>query len=401
MTQQLRAAGALSAATCALIVLGLPLMILLLLDPSSQAACGGSPTGPGPASVPGIPTNLLPIFEGAAQQFQLGNDGWAYLAALNNAESTFGTNNAPGTGVLSGSNSAGAAGPMQIGIGGAATDNWDTIVAEIPAGLPGGTRPPSVYNETDAVYAAAALLKKWGAPGNWQAALVAWNNYPPEIAQVTQLVAQYTNTAQQQSATTAIASTSTTTVPAGGFSGCVPVSGPSTPGAVAKVLPNGLAEIPQQAPPAVQEMIAAGNQIIGYPYSYGGGHSPSSMRVPPGPNADPGAQKNGGPGYDCSSSVSFVLWGGGLGQSLLGGQVDDSSTLIGVGQSGTGQWVTIYAGTSGRQGHTFIEVAGIVLDTVHGSSTTPAGTGPRWQPASEVANELASGSFVTRHPPGL
>ena len=80
----------------------------------------------------------------------------------------------------------------------------------------------------------------------------------------------------------------------------MPVSGPTTPGAVARVLPNGLAAIPQGAPPAVQEMIAAGNQIIHYPYSYGGGHSPASMRVPPGPNADPGAQENGGPGYDCS-----------------------------------------------------------------------------------------------------
>jgi hypothetical protein len=160
MTQQLRAAGALSAAIAALIVLGLPLTILLLLDPSSQAACGGTPTGPGPASVPGIPQNLLAIFEDAAQQYGLGNDGWAYLAALNNAESTFGTDNSPGTGVLSGSNSAGAAGPMQIGIGGAASDNWDTIVAQIPAGLPDGAQPPSVYNETDAVYGAAALLRK-------------------------------------------------------------------------------------------------------------------------------------------------------------------------------------------------------------------------------------------------
>ncbi len=400
MTQQLRVAGALSAAIAALMVLGLPLMILLLLDPSSQAACGGSPTGPGPVSVQGIPQNLVPIFEGAAQQFQLGNNGWAFLAALNDAESTFGTNNGPGTGVLSGSNSAGAAGPMQIGIGGAATDNWDTIVAQIPPGLSGGAQPPSVYNETDAVYGGAVLLKKWGAPGNWQAALVAWNNYPPEIAQVTQLVAQYTNTGQGRGAATPVTTTSTPPVSAGG-QGCVPVSGPTTPGAVARVLPNGLAAIPQGAPAAVQEMIAAGNQIIGYPYSYGGGHSPLSMKVPPGPNADPGAQENGGPGYDCSSAVSFVLWGGGLGQSLLGGQVDDSWTLMGVGQPGPGQWVTIYAGTSGGQGHTFIEVAGIVLDTVHGSATTPGGTGPRWQPASEIAYELAGGSFVTRHPQGL
>jgi hypothetical protein len=289
---------------------------------------------------------------------------------------------------------------MQIGIGGQATDNWDTIVSEIPQNLPGGTTPPSVYNETDAVYGAAALLRKWGAPGNWQAALVAWNNYPPEIAQVTQLVARYSQTGQGQGGAPASTTSSTAPTAAGG-QGCVPVSGPTTPGAVAKVLSNGLAEVPQGAPAAVQEMIAAGNQIISYPYSWGGGHSPASMRVPPGPNADPGQQENGGPGYDCSSAVSFVLWGAGLGQSLLGGQVPTSWTLENAGLPGAGQWVTIYAGTSGGQGHTFIEVAGIVLDTVHGTPTTPAGTGPRWQSASEVAYELHSGSFVTRHPQGL
>ena len=148
--------------------------------------------------MPGVPQRFLPIYEGAAQQFGLGSDGWAYLAALNYAESSFGADNGPGTGVLSGSNYAGAAGPMQIGIGGAATDNWSTVVGQIPPNLPGGAQPPSVYNETDAVYGAAILLKRLGAPGSWQAALVGWNNYPPEIAQVTQLVAQYTNTAQGQ-----------------------------------------------------------------------------------------------------------------------------------------------------------------------------------------------------------
>ena len=280
--------------------------------------------------MPGVPQQFLPIYEGAAQQFGLGNDGWAYLAALNYAESSFGADNGPGTGVLSGSNYAGAAGPMQIGIGGAATDNWSTVVGQIPPNLPGGTQPPSVYNETDAVYGAAILLKRLGAPGDWHAALVGWNNYPPEIAQVTQLVAQYTNTGRGQGGAPAA---SATPVSAGG-QGCVPVSGPTVPGAVAHILPNGLAAIPQDAPPAVQEMIAAGNQIIHYPYSWGGGHAPVSMKVPPGPSADPGSQENGGPGYDCSSSVSFVLWGAGLGQSLLAGQVPTSWTLENVGLQG-------------------------------------------------------------------
>ena len=289
---------------------------------------------------------------------------------------------------------------MQIGIGGAATDNWDTIVAEIPADLPGGAQPPSVYNETDAVYGAAALLKKWGAPGNWQAALVAWNNYPPEIAQVTQLVAQYTNTGQGKGGATRGTATSTSPVPAGG-QGCVPVSGPTTPGAVARVLPNGLAAIPQGAPPAVQEMIAAGNQIIDYPYSYGGGHSPASMRVPPGPNADPGAQENGGPGYDCSSAVSFVLWGGGLGQSLLGGQVDDSWTLRATGSRAPGSGSRSTPAPPAGKGTRSSRSPGSCSTPCTARRTSPAGTGPRWQPASEIAYELSSGSFVTRHPQGL
>ena len=73
----------------------------------------------------------------------------------------------------------------------------------------------------------------------------------------------------------------------------------------------------------------------------------------------------------------------------------------GVGLPGAGTWVTIYAGTSGGQGHTFIEVAGIVLDTVHGSATTPGRHRPAVAARLEIASELASGSFVTRHPQGL
>jgi hypothetical protein len=87
-------------ATLALVltfVLGVPLGILLLLDPAASAQCG-TQAGPGPSSVTGIPQNLLPMFEGAAQQSGLGPDGWAYLAALNYAESTFATSTQPGVG---------------------------------------------------------------------------------------------------------------------------------------------------------------------------------------------------------------------------------------------------------------------------------------------------------------
>jgi hypothetical protein len=63
--------------------------------------------------------------------------------------------------------------------------------------------------------------------------------------------------------------------------------------------------------------------------------------------------------------------------------------------------VTIYYGESGGEGHVFIEVDGVVLDTVHSGPTFPAGTGPRWQPLSDVAFELQTGSFTAIHPAGM
>ena len=70
----------------------------------------------------------------------------------------------------------------------------------------------------------------------------------------------------------------------------------------------------------VQAMLAAGNQIIDYPYSWGGAHgNVKAMEIPPGPSVDPGAEENGGPGFDCSSAVGFLMWNAGLGVSLMGG----------------------------------------------------------------------------------
>ncbi len=343
-----------------------------------DGACGAAltPSAGGPAAA--IPGGFLPYFAGAAQRFALGPDGWSYLAAINYVESGFDDTSLAG--VASGANAYGAAGPMQIGIGGAAGDEWDRYAV---GGVPGGASPPSVYDEADAVYAAANLLHAAGAPGDWPGAIFAYNHAGWYVDRVTTLAGRY-------SGSPLVASGS-----------CEPASEPVVAGTAPAILPGGEVAIPQGAPVAVQQMLAAGNRIFGFPYSYGGGHAPSSMGDPADPSADPGQEENGGPGYDCSSAVDYLLWGAGLGQSLLGGEVPASQTLETVGDPGPGAWVTIYAGYSGGQAHAFIEVDGVVLDTVHLDPTTPAGTGPRWQPASEVSLELASGSFVARHPPGL
>jgi hypothetical protein len=147
----------------------------------------------------------------------------------------------------------------------------------------------------------------------------------------------------------------------------------------------------------VQAMIAAGDRINHFPYSYGGAHGDPSQTMSqsnPNPAAVPGAEENGGPGYDCSSATSYIVWGAGLGQALLGGAVDDSTELESVGDPGPGKWVTIYA----TAGHAYIEVAGIYFDTAAGlgNPPNPPSTGPRW---SMVGTGPAG--FVARHPPGL
>lgn len=345
---------------------------------SEAAACtvapGSSPLTPAP-----IPDALLPYFAGAATQFGLGPAGWSYLAAVNEVESDFDDVSLPG--VASGANPYGAAGPMQIGIGGAAGDTWTRIEV---AGVPGGASPPSVYDEADAVYAAANLLSQSGAPVDWARAIYSYNHAGWYVSEIEALADRYA--ASPLLAVSGVCN-----------SGPAPaIAGPS-----AVILTDGRVAIPQDAPVPVQEMLVAGNRIVDQIYSYGGGHVPASMAVPPDPSADPGEQENGGPGYDCSSAVAYLLWGAGLGQSLLGGTVPDSQALATVGDAGPGRWVTIYAGSSGGQPHTFIAVDGVVLDTVHLEPTIPGGTGPRWQPAAEVAQELATGTFVARHPPGL
>ena len=47
---------------------------------------------------------------------------------------------------------------------------------------------------------------------------------------------------------------------------------PLVPGTRARILPSGDAAAPADAPAAVQDMIAAGNRIDRFPYSYAGGH---------------------------------------------------------------------------------------------------------------------------------
>jgi hypothetical protein len=82
------------------------------------AACTAQPA-PTPLAVATIPARYLTLYQQAGRQYGI---AWEILAGIGEVESDNGQSGAPG--VHSGANSAGAAGPMQFGIGGAAGNTW-------------------------------------------------------------------------------------------------------------------------------------------------------------------------------------------------------------------------------------------------------------------------------------
>lgn len=140
------------------------------------------------------------------------------------------------------------------------------------------------------------------------------------------------------------------------------------PGHAARLI-GGLAAAPMSAPLAIQKIVWAGNQIVGLPYIWGGGHASFDSR-----------------GYDCSGTVSFALHGGHLLTTP-----EDSSEFMGFGSHGVGTWVTIFT----NPGHAYMTVAGLRLDT--SSADDPSNQqGPRWRPLRP-----ANSGFSVRHPKAL
>ncbi len=150
---------------------------------------------------------------------------------------------------------------------------------------------------------------------------------------------------------------------------------PLTAGERAVLLPDGLAAAPRDAPPAVKEIIAAGNEIVGKPYLYGAGHGLPLSAI--------------APAYDCSSSVEHLLYGARL---LPVTDTVASGQLESFGLPGPGRWVTLYADAD----HVFMYVAGLRWDTHNAAGPGDGSTGIGWHPLVR-----SSAGFVARHPAGL
>ena len=374
---------------------------------------------PGAPSADGQPP-LVQYYIVAAARYGLGPDGYAYLAAINHVETGFGTNLA-----VSG---AGAVGWMQF---------EPATFATYGVSITDPTAPPDPDDPEDAIYTAARYLAASGAPGDWGGAIFAYNHSAAYVAEVQTYALSYEGAngldrlsvdiaaywheqnpqlpAAATSAGTQAVSLSSGTVSADSTGataddceGAENLDVTPVPARETVIMPNGLARPAASAPRSVQAMVAAGDRLIDERYSYGGGHCTAAMdQQSPDPGACAGEQENGGPGYDCSSSSEYVLWGAGLG-GLFG---DDpggtsSTTMMAEGQAGAGRWVTWMASA----GHEYIDVDGAVLNTENGAyfraapqpPAAPSATGPRWLALDANAdNALTRAGFVARHPAGL
>jgi cell wall-associated NlpC family hydrolase len=140
-----------------------------------------------------------------------------------------------------------------------------------------------------------------------------------------------------------------------------PAAAPAPAGHAALSADGRTAIAPADAPPQVQDAVAAANRITRKPYRYGGGH---------------GRFRDSG--YDCSGAVSYVLHGAGL---LRGAR--DSRGLMSWRRRGPGRWMTVYS----NPGHAYVVIAGLRFDT-----SGRGASGPRWR-----TEPRSTRGYVARH----
>ena len=146
---------------------------------SDSTDSGGSSTGT-IESVPGVPSKYLGMYEGAADRFNLGKDGWAYLASVHSQETGFSTN--------VNTSSAGAQGPMQFMPG-----TWAGYGVDAD-----GDGKKDIMNDKDAIYGAANYLRASGAPGDWKKALFAYNHADWYVQEVYDRAQKFIRTAKHK-----------------------------------------------------------------------------------------------------------------------------------------------------------------------------------------------------------
>jgi membrane-bound lytic murein transglycosylase B len=151
-----------------------------LLEPPAQAAPAPKPAArqptPSRAAVTDIPAGYLRLYRAAGARYRI---PWSVLAAVGKVESDHGRARLPG--VRSGSNWAGACGPMQLGCvpGSKAGNAWARY---------GHGRP---HDPAAAIPAATRYLVDHGARRNLDRALFAYNHSRSYVAKVKAIARRY------------------------------------------------------------------------------------------------------------------------------------------------------------------------------------------------------------------
>ena len=311
---------------------GVPLLLAggaALLTVVMGGSCSVSGVGDAPSrlAVRDIPGGVLRIYEQVGAQFRI---PWEVLAGIGKEECDHGRNSDPsctpqpgarGPGVA---NCCGASGPMQIGVGGASGDNYDSRCA------------------------ATCPIRRWGRtirPRRSSSRRCTWSS-----SAMHPWASRSMRTGRRSLTTTTTRCTSR---------GCWPTrtptrapgpprSGPRAaprwgrrwcPASRARILPSGDAAAPADAPVVVREMIAAGNRIDRFAYSYGGAHGDPAQTMnqsSPDPGGGARAQRRTAargmtaprpPTMSCTAVAS--------GESLLHDSVPASTTLGERGGAGS------------------------------------------------------------------
>ena len=324
-----------------------------------QTGTVGQPTGSAKATR-GIPANYLYWYKRVGSQYGV---PWTILAGIGTVESDNGQTTLPG--VHSGQNGFGAAGPMQIGIGGAATDEDGDGIA-------------NVYDPADAIAGAAKYLLEFNVQTNPSAAIFAYNHLQSYVQSVLMYAGQYAGgnfsvvSAQLPAANTA--------------AGCV-----QTAGGVPAI------QAPSQT---VAAAISFAEQQLGKPYLWGG----------TGPDA-----------FDCSGLVMMAYRAAGINIVRTSQMQWATEQRVPASQVQPGDLV-FFAGSDGTvtsPGHVGLVIGGgkmieayatgfPIRISTYGTSTSAAGDGnpvgftQPWANANGSANSGASSGanpVVTTVPP--
>lgn len=167
------------------VVIATVVTTVIVFDHALTAPAPGTSTGTGSApsteAQQDIPPEMLVLYQAAAGDCP-GLD-WSVLAAIGKIETGHGRSPLPG--VSQGENASGAGGPMQF-----LAPTFDSVVARHP--LPaGGASPPSRYNPSDAIHAAAFYLCDSGAPEDMYSAIWAYNHADWYVNDVLARAARY------------------------------------------------------------------------------------------------------------------------------------------------------------------------------------------------------------------